>query len=65
MKKIEGKTFLLKHINSSKSVSLDGPAGGKLHVDRDHGHGPRAPQQILDGEKMMSLNPYSSRNIYN
>lgn len=46
-------------------MSLDCAVGGKVHVDRDHGSIPRTSKQTLYGEKMMPLNPYSSRNLHN
>lgn len=46
-------------------MSLDCPVGGKVRVDRDHGSIPRTSKQTLYGEKMMPLNPYSSRKLHN
>jgi len=46
------------------TVSFDFPGGGKVHVDRDHGSVPHNPEQIWFEEKMMPLNPCSSRNIF-
>lgn len=46
-------------------MSLGCPVGGKVHVDRDHDSMPHTSKQTLYGEKMMPLNPYSSRNLHN
>lgn len=46
------------------TISFNFPGGGKVHVDSDHGSVPHNPEQILFEEKMMPLNPCSSRNIF-
>lgn len=46
-------------------MSLDCPVGGKVLEDRDHGSILRTSKQTLYGEKMMPLNPHSSRNLHN
>lgn len=46
------------------TISLDFPGRERVHVDRNHGSVPRNPKQILLEEKMMPLNPCSSRNIF-
>lgn len=46
------------------TISLDFPGREKVHVDRNRGSVPRNPKQILFEEKMMPLNPCSSRNIF-